>query len=143
MKKIILTATLFIALCTAAIAGGNNKQLINDLGNALKSSRQVQWSSNETHNRAAFGFNGQTVVAYYDREDEQLVGYSIHLTAADLPKKSQDAIEKKYAGWQITETIMFIDKDGYSSHFVKVTKDKKDLALKVNDDKVYIYRRMF
>ncbi|MEP6845965.1 MAG: hypothetical protein ABI861_08170 [Panacibacter sp.] len=143
MKKIILTATLFVALITAAFAGGNNRQMVNDLTNALKDSKQVSWSSNETHKRGTFSFNGQTVVAYYNREDEDLVGYSIHLTAADLPKVSQDAIAKKYPGWQITETIMFIDSEGYSSHFVHVTKDKKDLALRVNDKQISFYRRIY
>jgi hypothetical protein len=142
MKKIITATILFVALSFAAFAGGKDKQLATDLSNALKSSKQVSWTSTETHNRAAFDFNGKTVMAYYDREDNTLVGYSIHLLSDDLPKASQDVITKKYPGWEITETIMFIDSNGYSSHFVQVKKGNKNLALKVNDDKVSIFSHM-
>ena len=142
MKKIITATILFVALSFAAFAGGKDKQLATDLSNALKSSKQVSWTSTESHNRAAFDFNGKTVMAYYDREDNTLVGYSIHLLSDDLPKASQDVITKKYPGWEITETIMFIDSNGYSSHFVQVKKGNKNLALKVNDDKVSIFSHM-
>jgi hypothetical protein len=38
-------------------------KLANDLNNALKSSKQVSWTATESHNRAAFDFNGKTVMA--------------------------------------------------------------------------------
>ena len=142
MKKIITATILFVALSFAAFAGGKDKQLVNDLNNALKSSKQVSWTATETHNRAAFDFNGKTVMAYYDREDNALVGYSIHLASDDLPKTSQDAIAKKYPGWEIVETITFIDGNGYASNFVQVRKGNKNLALKVNDDKINIFSHM-
>ena len=142
MKKTITATLLFVALFTTAFAGGKDEQLANDLTNALKNSKQVSWTSTETHNRATFYFNGQTAMAYYDREDNALVGYSIHLSAGDLPATSQEAIAKKYPGWEITETIMFIDANGYTNHFVKVKKGDKSLALKVNDNKVNIFSRM-
>ena len=142
MKKIITATILFVALSFAAFAGGKDKQLATDLNNALKNSKQVNWTSTGTHNRAAFDFNGKTVMAYYDREDNALVGYSIHLASDDLPKTSQDAIAKKFPGWEIIETITFIDDNGYASNFVQVRKGNKNLALKVNDDKIIIFSHM-
>ncbi|QEC66583.1 hypothetical protein FRZ67_04455 [Panacibacter ginsenosidivorans] len=142
MKKIITATILFVALSFAAFAGGKDKQLATDLNNALKNSKQVSWTATDTHNRAAFDFNGKTVMAYYDREDNALVGYSIHLGSDDLSKTSQDAIAKKYPGWEIIETIMFIDNNGYASNFVQVKKGNKNLALKVNDDRISIFSHM-
>ena len=134
---------LAVVLCSAAFAGGKDLELLGNLNNALKNSKQVTWSANETHKRAAFAFNTQTVTAYYDLEDDVLIGYSIRLTATDLPKASQDAIAKKYPGWEIVETIMFIDSYGKTNHFVQAQKGTKNIALKVNDDKVSFYRQMY
>ena len=142
MKKIIPATVLFVALSAAAFAAGKDKELLNNLSTTLKNSKQVTWSSGETHNKASFGFNGQTVVAYYDKEDDNLVGYSIHLTAADLPQSSKEAIEKKYPGFAIIETIMFIDANGNANHFVRVKNGKKDFALKVDGSKVSYFNRM-
>lgn len=143
MKKSILSAVLFVILSVAAFAAGKDEALLKSLTEALKHSKQVSWSSNTTHNRAAFGFNGQTVVAYYDKENENLVGYSIYLTPSDLPQDSKAALAKKYPDWQITEAIMFIDSDGYANHFVRAKKGKKDIALKVNGTKISFYSQMF
>jgi hypothetical protein len=142
MKKII-TAMLLTVVCSAAFAGGKDLELLGNLNTALKNSKQVTWSATETHNRAAFAFNNQTVTAYYDLEDDALVGYSIRLTIADLPKTSQEAIAKKYPGWQIVEAIMFIDSYGRTNHFVQAQKGKKNIALKVNDDKVSFFSQIF
>ena len=142
MKKIITATFLFVALSMAAFAAETNKQLLNDLTAALKNAKQVSWSSNETRKRAAFDFNGKTVMAYYGVEDDALIGYSIHLTTADLPQSSLDAIAKKYPDWQITETIMFIDAYGNTNNFAQLTKGKKNIAVKVNNGKVSYYNRI-
>ena len=96
MKKILTTAILFIALTAAAFAADKNKKLLNELTETLKSSKQVSWTATETHKKASFEFNGQTVVAYYTVEDDELVGYSVHLSISDLSKTTVDAIAKKY-----------------------------------------------
>src|SRR5437762_1069282 len=130
MKKIITATLLFVALSTAVFAADKNKQLLNDLTTALKESKQVSWSTTETYKRGSFNFNGQTVIAYYNTDDESFIGYSIHLTKSDLPQASIDAIAKKYPDWQITETIMFIDGNGTTNNFVQLTKGKNNIAVK-------------
>ena len=142
MKKTLLTTVLFLALSAAAFAAGKDKELLNNLSATLKNSKQVTWSSGETHNNASFGFNGQTVVAYYYKEDDNLIGYSIHLTAANLPQSSKEAIEKKYPGFAIIETTMFIDANGNANHFVLVKNGKKGFALKVDGSKVSYFDRI-
>jgi len=139
MKKLITATLLFVALSTAAFAADKNKQLLSDLTTALKDSKQVSWSSSETHKRASFEFNGQTVVAYYGIDDDAFVGYSVHLKTSDLSQASQDAITKKYPDWQITESIMFIDDNGNTNNFVQLTKGKNNIAVKVNNDQISYY----
>lgn len=141
MKKILTTAILFIALAATAFAADKNKKLLKELTETLKSSKQVSWTATETHKKASFEFNGQTVVAYYTAEDDELVGYSIHLSISDLSKTTVDAIAKKYPDWSITETIMFIDDDGNTNNFVQLTKGKKNIAVKVKNDKVIYFGR--
>lgn len=142
MKKLITATVLFVALSTAVFAADKNKQLLNDLTSALKGSKQVSWSTTETHKRASFEFNGQTVAAYYDKEDDELIGYSVHLKTSDLQQTSIDAITKKYPKWQITENIMFVDANGNSNNFVQLTKGKTNIAVKVNGNQVIYFNRI-
>ena len=142
MKKIITATLLFVALSTAVFAADKNKQLLSDLTTALKESKQVSWSSTETYKRGTFDFNGQTVIAYYNTDDDAFIGYSVHLKTSDLSQVSQDAIAKKYPDWQITATIMFIDGNGNTNNFVQLTKGKNNIAVKVNNDKISYYNRI-
>lgn len=143
MKKIITTAILFIALSAAAFAADKNKKLLNDLTEALKNSKQVSWSATETHKKASFNFNGQTVAAYYNTDDDALIGYSVHLPTTELSKATTDAIAKKYPDWQITESIMFIDGNGVTNNFVQLTKGKTNIAVKVSNDKLTYFGRSY
>lgn len=136
MKKLITATVLFVALSTAAFAADKNKQLLSDLTAALKDSKQVSWTTTETTKKATFEFNGQTVMAYYNADDNSFVGYSVHLKTDDLSQASKDAIAKKFPDWQITETIMFIDDSGNTNNFVQLTKGKNNIAVKVYNDKV-------
>jgi len=143
MRKIIL-ATLLVALSIASFAGGNkaDKKLVSDLQTALKSSTQVQWNTTNDYNRATFSFNGQPVSAYYDLNDNSLIGFGFRLSQTELPKEVTDAIQKKYSDWSIVEGLLFIDENGYSSYYAQVHKGKSNLALKVANGRAFIFSRM-
>src|SRR5689334_8647507 len=110
MKKIIL-ATLLVALSIASFAGGNkaDKKLLSDLQTTLNNSTQVQWNTTNDYNRATFSFNGKAVSAYYDLNDNSLIGFGFQLSESDLPKEVTDAIHKKYSDWSIVTGLLFID----------------------------------
>jgi hypothetical protein len=142
MKKIIL-ATLLVALSIASFAGGNkDKKLLSDLQTTLKSSTQVQWSTTNDYNRASFSFNGKPVSAYYDLNDNSLIGFGINLSLTELPKEMTDAIQKKYSDWSIVDALLFVDEYGYVNYFAQVRKGKSNLALKIANGRAFIYSRM-
>jgi hypothetical protein len=143
MKKIIL-ATLLVALSIASFAGGNkaDKKLLSDLQTTLKSSAQVQWNATSNYNRATFSFNGKPVSAYYDLNDNALIGFGFRLSQSELPKEVTDAIQKKYSDWSIVEGLLFIDQYGYSNYFAQVHKGKSNLALKIANGRAFIFSKM-
>jgi len=116
--------------------------LVNDLQTALKSSTQVQWNTTNDYNRATFSFNGKPVSAYYDLNDNSLIGFGFRLSQTELPKEVTDAIQKKYSDWSIVEGLLFIDENGYSSYYAQVHKGKSNLALKVANGRAFIFSRM-
>src|SRR5262245_17796256 len=98
MKKIILATTLLVAFIIASFAGGKDvdPKLLNDLTTTLRYSSQVHWISKDAYNAAAFKFNDKTAFAFYDPNDNQLVGFGMQFKKADLPTDVSDAIDKKY-----------------------------------------------
>src|SRR5690349_10530141 len=109
MKKIIL-ATILVALSFVSFAGGKNedKKLLANLQTALKAT-QVHWTNKNDFNKATFNFNGKTVSAFYDENDNGLIGFSIKTPVAELPQQVTDAIAKRYGDWKIVDAILFID----------------------------------
>jgi hypothetical protein len=143
MKKTIF-ATLLVALSITSFAGGNkaDKKLLSDLQSTLKNSSQVKWNSTNNYNQATFNFNGKPVSAFYDLNDNSLIGFGIHFPQSELPKEVTDAIQKKYSEWSIVDAMLFIDEYGYINYFAQVRKGKNNLALKVSNGRASIYTRM-
>jgi hypothetical protein len=143
MKKIIL-ATMLVAFALTTFAGtkNNDKQLLNDLQAALKSSSQVKWATKTDYNQATFSFSGRAVSAFYDINENSLIGFSIHYKMDELPKEVADAITKKYADWTVIDAMLFIDSNGDVNYFAQVQKGKSSLALKIANGRAGIYTRM-
>ena len=145
MKKIVLAATLLVALTASVFAGGKNSnvQLLNNLKNAFKSFSQVTWQTTETYKKSSFTFDGKSVHIYLNAEDDALIGFTIQLGVNDLPQNTMENIEKKFAGWQVTDVILFIDADGNATYYAQVDNGKKSLALQISDKgKPSIYAHM-
>lgn len=146
MKKTILATILLVAFSVASFAGGKDSdpKLLNDLTETLKYSRQVEWISKAAYNAAAFKFNDKTAFAFYDPNDNELIGFGMQFKKADLPGEVTDAIDKKYGDWEIVDAMTFIDVNGYINYFVQVQKNNKSLALKITPSgNLSIYAKMF
>jgi len=136
MKKTILATALLVALTTAAFAGEKdvNKKLLTDLTTALKKSTEGNWMSKANYTQFTFDFNGKAAAAYYDLNNDELLGFGIHFTQTDLPQFVSDAIKKKYNDWLINDAMVFIDENGYVNYFAQVTQNKANIALKITTD---------
>ena len=146
MKKIILATTLLVTFSISSFAGEKDadRKLLSDLAATLKYSTQVRWISQTTYNAAAFMFNEKNAYAFYNLDDNELVGFGIKFRKADLPGDISGAIDKKYSDWEIVDAMAFIDADGYINYFAQVQKNKKNLALKITPNgSLSVYAKMF
>ncbi len=145
MKKILLAATILVAITTSAFADGkkSNAKLLNDLSTSLKSVNESSWKTTDTYKKATFSFNGKSTSAYINAGTGDLIGFSIAISTDALPEGTMENISKKFQGWQVTNSIMFIDASGNADYYVQVVKNSKNLALKVyTNGKVGIYANM-
>jgi hypothetical protein len=145
MKKTIFATALLIALSTAAFAAEKNvdKKLLNDLTTALRNLPEGKWTDKAEYSQVTFNFNSKIAAAYYDPNNNELLGFGIRFTQPDLPQFISDAIKKKYSDWLIADAMAFIDNNGYVNYFVQARKDKANVALKITTDgQVSIYSKM-
>lgn len=107
----------------------------------------TNWSRSTTkiYDIATYQQNGVTLQAYYDA-DSKLVGTITNKTFTDLPIKAQNYINKKYAGYNKSNVILYDDNefnstdmmmydiqfDDVDNYFVELTKDDKTLVLMVH-----------
>jgi hypothetical protein len=133
---------MLVALTTTCLAGGNSA-LVDNLSKAVKSMANVVWTTSGGHKDASFEFNGKTTIAHYNTENDDLIGFSIHISIAELPAGTTEDVQKKFKGWGIADKILFIDSDGNSSYFALVTDGKRSVALSVSPKgKVNVFSQM-
>src|SRR5215470_18114102 len=130
MKKIILATTLLVAFAATSFAKGIDPISLEDLTNAVKNKCDVQWTKTDKYTQASFHFKGKEVCAFYDVEDESLIGFSIPVNHADLSPSFARAIKQKYIGWTVVDAIMFIDAKGASTYFCYLQKNSDNLVVK-------------
>lgn len=145
MKRILLAATILVALTSAAFADGKNSnaKLLGDLKASLKGLNESAWNTTESYKKASFSFNGKVTNAYLDVETNNLIGFGITISTDALPQNSMENIAKKFKGWDVINPIMFLDASGKIAYYVQVHKGKNNLALKISEKgKPFIYSRM-
>jgi len=145
MKKILLAATLIVAITSAAFADVKkaDAKFLSDLKASLKGVNESAWKTTEFYKKTSFSLNGKTVNAFLDADDGDLVGFSISINETSLPEGAKEDIAKKFEGWQVTNAIMFIEPDGKIRYFAQVNKGNKGLALSISQKgKANIYARM-
>lgn len=143
MKKIFLAVIAATALTTASFAGPNSV-LLRDLKNAFKSVQaNASWTIKENYKEANLVFNGKPVQACFTKEENDLIGFSIHLSAEELPAGTAENMQAKYPGWTVTNRIMFITPDGNSNYYMEAAKNGSRIALYVTPKgKVRFYNKI-
>ena len=98
MKKILLAATLLVALTSATFADAKNSnaKLLSDLKTALKSLNESAWKSTESYRKATFNLNGKNVGAYINPETNELVGFCVTIDGSALAEGTTEKKDKKF-----------------------------------------------
>jgi len=137
MKKIVLATALLVAFSISSFANEDKsyKKLYNDLIVAFTSASNAQptikWSTTDNYRKAAFVFKGESVSAYFDIENDDLIGFGHPLAADDLPVEALANIQKKYEGWTLGAATMFLYGDGRINYYVNANKGKKSIILAI------------
>lgn len=144
MKRLFLAALFLAVLTTSALADGKKSaQLLNDLKASLKNVNESAWTTKDSYRQASFLYNGKPTSAFVSTETGDLVGFAFVIDQDALPAGTKENLAKKYQGWEVSQSIMFIEGSGNIAYYAQVTKGKKSLALKVSSKgKLNIYARM-
>ena len=136
MKKIILAASLLIALSSSAFTKDKNvnPNLLNDLSLTFRESTQVSWIDKPEYKEAMFKFQNQIACAFYTKDNNELIGYGILFEETGLPQVVTDAVKNSYAGWDFVDAMLFVDTDGNVNYFMQVKNDNRIRALKITPD---------
>ncbi len=146
MKTIILVTAMLLSMATISYGKPKNRdnQLVKSLNTAIKTSSVISASSNEMFQKATFDFNGKSVNAFYDVDNNELIGFSIPVSESDLPQGALNDIKKKFSHYNIKEMIMFIYKTGLYGFYVSLTAPNvPTIAVSVNaKGKAHYYAKM-
>ncbi len=146
MKTLMLTAVLFLSVALTSYGKTESKKasLFKSLNTALQNSQTSSTSNYGDFKRTSFAFNEKMVSAYFDAENDNLIGFGIPMSANDLPAGTLEAMQKKYSQYSFQEAIMFISEGGSYGWYVSMTRAKKPtIVLTINTKgKVHYYTRM-
>ncbi|HVZ26830.1 MAG TPA: hypothetical protein VG842_12280 [Sediminibacterium sp.] len=136
MKKLVLLSAAVISLSASAFAASGKKaekmamkktEITNswspsyftedafyrDFGNLPV----IAWDQVGAFTKASFLQNGQTISAYYDRNNE-LIGTTTAKRFRDLPEKARMQIREKYADYTVKNIIYFDENEANGGSFL-------------------------
>lgn len=146
MKKLIFVTVMMLAMALASNGKTNSRniQLLNNLSTALKNAKVTSTFRNGDFKKTSFDFIGKQVSAFYDTERNELIGFSIPVSEADLPAGAFEDIQKKHNQYKVKETLMFILKNGCFGFYISLTRlNKPTIVINVNaKGKTHIYTRI-
>lgn len=134
MKKLtIIIAGFFLLITTSAFTSGESnvsekiKSLFEKDFNPIS---DVKWTKHEDLYVATFKEKDTYLTAAYSEEGELLV-VGKYVSLSQLPEKAAKALEDKYAGYAINESVIKMSADA-TWYLVDVQNEKFKLRLKCN-----------
>lgn len=105
------------------------------------------WHRDNSFDAVTFTKDGIRQTAYYD-DNFELVGTMFNKSFSDLPETARDYINKKYAGYQKGQVVMFDDNafndtdmmlygvkfEDADNYFIELQKGKQDFVLQVTPE---------
>lgn len=119
MKKIGLTITMAVLICTVSFAGNithkSNKQKTSFMAAQnfrlyFPGVKDETWSRDQQYSEAVFTQNGTLIHAFFDWNGE-LAGTTHDFNYSDLPSPARKTIAKEYKDYTIERTIVYNDQE--------------------------------
>ncbi|MBP7555258.1 MAG: hypothetical protein KA821_03270 [Chitinophagaceae bacterium] len=83
------------------------------------------WKRGELFDEVVFTRNNTQTTAFYD-ENAKLVGTTEIKQLSDVPQKARDYISKKYAGYTVTDVMLFDDNEDNATDMVLFDRQFED-----------------
>jgi len=142
MKKIFIAAIMAIAVSASAFAAPStvSAKIKSRFSTEFATATNVEWKTTDTYAKASFVLNGEKVEAFYDVQGEK-IGTSKAIAFTSLSKATQQSISKKFAGYNVKETINFTDAEEVCKQYVSLENDKSKVVLEISEGSVNVISR--
>ncbi|TKB96354.1 hypothetical protein [Pedobacter cryophilus] len=160
MKKLIISS-LFIFLATSASIKANTKVVIKDngiesiasdvlrqFGYSFYRATNVNWTINNTYQKATFLLNGKVTYALYDLNNRFLVATQL-TNVSELPERVKASLTSEYAAYKVTNVLKVIERpsdfqydDDTNSYWLDLVSEKQHLvAIAVTNSSINIVKK--
>ena len=122
-KKLLLSALAVTFITAGAFASSeeSNLKAASSLKNEFSNAKNIEWKITPAYTKASFTWNEQQLQVFYN-ETGETIAVSRNISTANLPLKTQQYLQKKYADHDITETIEYTDEKGEVCYYVSLQK---------------------
>ena len=160
MKKLIISS-LFIFLASSASIKASNKVLVKDngieniasdvlrqFGYSFYRAINVNWTINNTYQKATFLLNGKVTYALYDLNNRFLVATQL-TDVSELPEKLKVNLSSEYAAYKVANILKVIERpsdfeyvDDTNSYWLDLVSEKQHLvAIAVTNSSINIVKK--
>jgi uncharacterized protein with GYD domain len=140
MKKLFITTAIAALLSANVFASGAAKSTIDDsnlvtytalsnFNNEFLRASDVSWTVTSKFQKAVFTQDGVKMTAFYNLRGEYM-GTTTNVQFNELSERARKQIATKYEGYFAKEIIKLETEDN-TTYFVNLSKDGKDVLLKV------------
>lgn len=142
MKKILFSTLIAVSIFTSGFAAGTEKKFLmaeRSLQSEFKNAGKVEWSNKQGMMKATFLNNGKPTEAYFGTE-AQLIATCTMVNLDEVPTKAKIKLAQKFAGYKITEAIIYEDADG-QAFYVSAENNTQKVIIKSKDGFTSVFQK--
>lgn len=133
--KVLFTAMMLFVAASAFATGEENvsTRVQEAFRQDFAAGNNVKWEKSNDFYFASFTLENTTVSAAYD-EEGKLLGTSRSIRPSQLPLTVTLSLEKKYAGYKVSENVLELNFDGETRYYLSVYNEHELVSLKALSD---------
>ena len=160
MKKIIILS-LFVFLTASITAKASNtivlkeggiesisSEVLKQFGYTFYRATEVNWTINNTYQKATFMLNGKVTYSLYDLNNKFLVATQL-TDASELPVKVTQDLAKNYADFKVANILKVLERpsdcnmeDDTNSYWIDLTnQDQHLVAVAISNSSINVVKR--
>ncbi len=126
-------AATFITASAFASGEKTNLKAATSLQKEFNNAQNVEWKITPDYIKASFKWNDQDLQVFYN-ETGETIAVSRKISENNLPLKAQQTLQKKYAGYMVSETIEYTSEKSGLCYYVSLVKDDAKQIIQVSTE---------